>query len=159
MKRNWEIYNHFTREIIMDNLDVCEAEAQLEEFQLEGAKYLHMRRTGIKQADLTQYLFKVDNTPDGLAFIKAARDNLAPHCKLTIRPNGPRTKARIMDGKTSWCDYRHYLPLRHATSIRVYLNVQVPSDTPQAYTDPGTWQVVGPKSSQERNFYRDRKDN
>jgi hypothetical protein len=103
-----------------------------------------------KDLAVRNFLFKVPATLEGLEFIRQARTMLNPDCSLLIRPNGPRQAARIIDNKTNWTDYHNYLPLRHATEIRVYLRFTIPDEGPRLdqvisrYDRPGETVTIGP---------------
>jgi hypothetical protein len=117
-----------------------------------------------KLEEFSQFLFRVKNNEDGMAFIKEARKHLQDGCRLIILGNGPRAASRkkeIENGRTDvvWSTYQNYLPLKYATELRVYLVIHAPANQEMdCWTRPGDFRIYGPysilKSARRRKCMR-----
>lgn len=69
-------------------------------------------------------LFRVPNTPEGLAFIEQMRQYAAGGTTVRLRGRGHRVKAAIANGRyrNLW---KQSIPLKHADYFAVYINKPV----------------------------------
>ena len=111
----------------------------------------------IKSVDeFRQYLFRVNNDAAGRDFIKQARKNIQPGCRLAIFGRGSRKAAREVErklgNKVYWNTFQSYLPLKYATILDVYLTIATPTDKELAnYARPGDFRIYGPKNILKKN--------